>query len=66
MAANWDYSRNGNITPNDVLRGSGKKYWWKCPEGHIRYRSIRDEVKCVIKCSECKKSIENNKTNLRI
>ncbi|WP_430794187.1 zinc-ribbon domain-containing protein [Bacillus thuringiensis] len=54
------------MTPNDVLRGSGKKYWWKCPEGHIRYRSIRDEVKCVIKCSECKKSIENNKTNLRI
>lgn len=62
IAANWDYSQNGNITPNDVLRGSGKKYWWKCPKGHIRYRSIRDEVNSVIKCSECKKSIKNNKT----
>ncbi|MEK0224377.1 zinc-ribbon domain-containing protein [Bacillus proteolyticus] len=56
VAANWDYSRNGDITPNDVLRGAGKKCWWKCPKGHIRYRSIRDEVKSVIKCSKCKKS----------
>ena len=34
LAAEWDYSRNGSLTPEDVTRGSEEKTWWVCEEGH--------------------------------
>lgn len=30
----WDYEKNGAITPQSITYGSGKKIWWKCPLGH--------------------------------
>lgn len=33
LSTEWDSSKNGNVTPEDVVAGSGKKYWWKCPKG---------------------------------
>lgn len=30
LAATWHPRRNGNLTPNDVLRFSTRKVWWKC------------------------------------
>ncbi len=30
----WDYDRNNPLNPNNLLRGSHKKVWWKCPNGH--------------------------------
>lgn len=34
IALEWDYERNGDITPDDVAVSSGKKFWWKCSKGH--------------------------------
>ena len=34
LAAEWDYEKNGSILPENVLSGSGHKYWWKCKFGH--------------------------------
>ena len=34
LAAEWHYERNGELTPADVLPGSGMKVWWKCSKGH--------------------------------
>lgn len=34
LAAEWDYEKNGSLTPSDVMAGSEKKVWWKCSEGH--------------------------------
>ena len=31
LAKEWHPTKNGNLTPWDVTRGSGKKVWWKCP-----------------------------------
>jgi cytochrome c-type biogenesis protein CcmH/NrfF len=33
LAAEWHPSKNGCLTPYDIGAGSGKKIWWKCPEG---------------------------------
>jgi len=33
VAKEWHPTRNGDLTPADVVAGSGKKYWWKCPKG---------------------------------
>lgn len=34
LAAEWDYEKNGDLTPQMVTYGSGKSIWWKCPLGH--------------------------------
>ena len=31
LAKQWHPTKNENLTPNDVTKGSGKKVWWKCP-----------------------------------
>lgn len=33
VAAEWHPSKNGDLTPDRVVAGSNKKYWWFCPEG---------------------------------
>ena len=30
----WDFTKNNNLTPNDVTAGSHQKVWWMCPQGH--------------------------------
>lgn len=34
LAAQWDYEKNGGVTPENVTSGAVKKYWWKCERGH--------------------------------
>lgn len=34
LAKEWHPTRNGNLRPEDVTRGSDKKVWWKCERGH--------------------------------
>jgi len=34
IALDWDYSKNGPLTPYDVMSKSNKKVWWKCSNGH--------------------------------
>jgi hypothetical protein len=33
LAAQWHPTKNGDLTPFDVVAGTGKKIWWKCPNG---------------------------------
>ena len=33
VATQWDYDKNENLTPADVVAGSNKKYSWKCNKG---------------------------------
>jgi len=33
IAAEWHPTKNGDITPDKVVAGSNKKFWWKCPNG---------------------------------
>jgi hypothetical protein len=39
IAAEWHPTKNGEITPKDVIAKSGKKYWWLCGNGHDYYMS---------------------------
>ena len=34
LAQEWDTTRNGKLTPQDVLPGTEKKVWWVCEHGH--------------------------------
>jgi hypothetical protein len=34
IAKQWNASLNGSVTPQAVVAGSAKKYYWRCPAGH--------------------------------
>ena len=34
LAAQWHPTRNGDLTPDQVLCGSNRRVWWQCPQGH--------------------------------
>ena len=40
IAQEWDYERNGELTPYQVSHGSGKKVYWICPNGHSYQATI--------------------------
>ena len=33
VAKEWHPTKNGKLTPRDVVFGSARVVWWKCPEG---------------------------------
>lgn len=46
IAAQWDYSKNGAITPSEVMAGSNKtKYWFICPNGHSYSSTLLNQKK---------------------
>lgn len=34
LAKEWHPTKNGDLTPDDIMKSSGKKYWWLCKQGH--------------------------------
>ena len=33
LAKEWHPTKNGDLTPYDIVSGAGKKIWWKCDKG---------------------------------
>lgn len=44
LAAEWNYELNGDLRPDDVTKGSSRKVWWTCPEGHTYQSTIANRV----------------------
>ena len=40
LSKEWDYEKNGDLTPDKVTYGSNKKVWWICPKGHSYQATI--------------------------
>lgn len=54
IAAEWDFEKNGNLTPNDVTPKSGMKVWWKCSHcGCSYYSRIEERTIGGSGCSVC-------------
>jgi hypothetical protein len=34
LAKEWDFTKNGALTPEQVMAGTSKKVWWTCDYGH--------------------------------
>lgn len=45
LANEWNYEKNGDLTPNRVVAGSTQKVWWKCKYGHHWKASINSRVR---------------------
>ena len=44
LAAQWDKEKNGALTPGDVLPGSHRNVWWRCPQGHSWSAAVKSRV----------------------
>lgn len=63
LAKEWDYEKNGQLTPRDVMSNSSRTVWWKCSEcGHCYSTSIYNRTRG-FRCPICK--INTAKSNLR-
>ena len=40
LAAEWDREKNGSLEPSEVLYGSSRHVWWRCPKGHSWQASV--------------------------
>ena len=67
LAKQWHPTKNGDLTPDQVTKGSKKKAWWKCPvaEDHVweanvgsRARNGRGCPFCAGVCASSTNSVE--------
>lgn len=59
LAKEWHPTKNGDLTPQDVVAGSNKKVWWKCERDHEWQTTVshRSNGRRCPKCfGECKTS----------
>ena len=61
VAVEWDYSLNGEVTPQMVTRGSNKHAYWKCPKGHQWKAKIADRTVNKSGCPNCAASAMTSK-----
>ena len=68
LAQQWHPTKNGSLTPEQVVAGSTKKAWWKCPKGPdhewdavIDSRIRGNGCRC---CAGQKVSVTNSLANL--
>jgi hypothetical protein len=52
LANEWHPTKNGDLTPKDVLPGSGKKVWWLCDKGH-EWKAVIYSRKAGRGCPRC-------------
>lgn len=57
LAKEWHPIKNGRITPNDVISGGNKKYWWLCNECGNECESTIHHRKNNRGCPNCAKRI---------
>jgi len=53
LAQEWHPTKNGKLSPKDVVPGSNKKVWWKCTNGHKWKAFISSRSKGIGNCKQC-------------
>ena len=53
IAQEWNYEKNGKLTPADVSSKSGMQVWWKCNEEHEWKASIGNRTHNNSGCPRC-------------
>jgi DNA-directed RNA polymerase subunit RPC12/RpoP len=66
IAAEWVYERNGENTPQSVIRFSRQEYWWRSSCGHEWKAKVSDRTVARIQCSKCESEFQSMLTALLI
>jgi hypothetical protein len=54
LSKEWHPTKNGKLTPSDIVAVSSKKVWWKCAKGH-EYLATPTSRKRGDGCRDCAK-----------
>lgn len=53
LAAEWDYEKNEDLRPENVVAGGDRRIWWKCAYGHSWEASLASRVSSNSGCPYC-------------
>ena len=53
LAPEWDGEKNAPLTPEMVVAGSHRKFWWRCKNGHSWQAPIYSRARNRTKCPFC-------------
>ena len=53
LASEWNYEKNGDLTPNDITEGRFKPVWWKCNTCGYEWSASPNNRKRGIGCPHC-------------
>jgi Probable Zinc-ribbon domain len=53
IAAEWHPTKNGTLTPRDVVGGTTRHIWWRCAFGHVWSATISNRTRNGSNCPEC-------------
>ena len=59
LAREWNYEKNGNLVPEEVIAGSEIKVWWKCSKGHEWFAEINSRSSGR-NCPICSKELQTS------
>jgi Probable Zinc-ribbon domain len=62
IAAEWHPSKNGELTPKQVVPGSSKQVYWQCTNGHEWKAKIHHRNEGRAGCSQCKEEANSLET----
>lgn len=49
----WDAAKNKPLTPNQVISGTRRKVWWRCPKGHSWRAAVYSRTTLGTGCPVC-------------
>ena len=53
LAEQWHPTKNGDLTPRDVVAGNSRKVWWLCPKGHAWQAKVYSRASSGVGCPVC-------------
>ncbi len=53
IASDWHPTKNGTLTPHDLIVGSQRKVWWRCPFGHTWQTTVASRTVMGTGCPDC-------------
>ncbi len=65
LARQWHPTKNGKLTPKDIVAGSNKTVWWRCENGHEYQAIIKSRFKMRTGCPFCNITSATEKINLQ-
>ena len=56
LMSEWDFRKNPDVDPKTLVRGTNRKVWWKCPNGHSYRTAVSSRTIVGVGCSKCSAS----------
>lgn len=66
LASEWDYEKNGDLKPHNLVYGSNKKVWWKCSVcSHSWGAQVVARTLYKTECPECEVDLKKRRNALK-